>query len=148
MVLLDTGIARELAMCLANRMQRNMSERDYQEHMHRVRQEKSFSLPDVFVLLCGDVSFCSKNIAQRGRPEEQGLTGEYLSAIERAHQYILHPDQHAKEIPPETTGLMDLFPSGGPVCTIDLDQPDPKYVSAEHAWNCILNALPRTKSSS
>jgi len=45
---------------------------------------------DGFIYLRCDPKVCDKRMAKRGRPEEQGVTLEYLSQLHEKHEKWLH----------------------------------------------------------
>lgn len=83
-VLLDTGIMRELAFSSANLERKNMSAEAYEAHMRSFSsafRDVGEPMPDVILLLDCPAARAKDNVAKRNRGNENLLTVDYLESI-------------------------------------------------------------------
>lgn len=82
-VILDTGILRDIAFAEANYKMGNFTQSQYENVMAALKDLYTHRiLPDYILLLdTNDVDKCKENIAERNRTGEDQLPREYLTAI-------------------------------------------------------------------
>jgi len=86
-VLLDTGVMREIAFSTANRTRKNIDEESYQAHMKcftSAFESIGCPLPDVIILLNCSVDRAMSNMKKRNRSNEALISEDYMESI-RSH---------------------------------------------------------------
>jgi deoxyadenosine/deoxycytidine kinase len=107
-VILDTGILRDLAFSKANYQSNNMSADQYMAFLgsHKQLVDSIDIKPDMIILLDSkDVSVCLNNIRTRNRLNESDLPVKYLECVMKCHKEALydellkdHASKHIKKL--------------------------------------------------
>jgi deoxyadenosine/deoxycytidine kinase len=91
MVIMDTGILRELAFSLANFQRSNMNQEEYNNHVSdfwtKFKNMEEIDI-DHIVLLDSNPETCKNNIMIRNRLNEKNLEMGYLETLQKCHLEI------------------------------------------------------------